>query len=513
MKRRPTLGMGGAAAVVSASILISRLLGVLRESVLAAVLGISAEGSLYRNAFLLPDFLNYLLAGGFLSITLIPLLARRFEAGEQREAWLDFTAVFRVVAIAIVGLTVAAWIAAQPLLGALFPRLPADSVRTVVELTRVALPAQIFFVLGALFMAVSYSQKRFFYPALAPVVYNLGIIVGGLLGAALDQPSPHAFVWGAVIGAAIGNFGLQWIGAHRAGMRWVRGPSRQAVREYLILALPLMIGQSVAVLDEQFPRLFGQLVDEGTTAALSFARMLNMLPVGLIAQAAGVASYPFLASLAAKGNTTELGATTLKATRSAAVAGMAATAFVVAAAQPIVRLVYQWGRFSDNDVEVVSGLLVIFSLSIPAWAIHQVVGRWFYANRRMWTPVVIGTAATVVAIPLTLVLTARAGAAGIAWASTIVMWLYTLALAGWWIWDSERSFAHSLVSGMLRALPAAAAAAWAGRLVVNALGGSNPLTALPALVTAALAVATVLLMVGSLLRVSELTGWRSKINR
>ena len=509
MNQRKVLGLGGATLVVSVSILVSRLLGVLRETVLAATLGVSTAGDVYRNAFVVPDLLNYLLAGGFLSITLIPVLSRRFEAGEDQQAWQDFTSVFRTIGIAIVALTGLLILAADPLVRLLFPSLANTDVATIVELTRLALPAQIFLVLGALFMAVSYTQRRFLFPALAPVVYNVGIIAGGLIGAAVDEPSPHAFVWGAVGGALVGNFAMQWLGAKRAGLRWRGGGSRDAVRQYLLLALPLMIGQSITVLDEQFPRLFGQLVGEGGTSALTFARMLNMLPVGLIAQAAGVASFPFLARLAARGEVAELGETTLKAVRTAAVVGLGATALLIATAEPLVRIIYQWGAFTGEDSRLVSGLLLPFSLSIPAWAIHQVIGRWFYANQRMWTPVVIGTTVTLAAIPLTLFAADQWGLPGIASASTVVIWLYTLVLTGAWVKSTNRLVGQGLLESMLRSLPAAAAAAVAGLWVVGQLGGKEPLTGIPALIGGTATVIAVFWLIGRVVRIPELVRART----
>ena len=509
MSQRRVLGLGGATLVVSVSILVSRLLGVLRETVLAATLGVSTDGDVYRNAFVIPDFLNYLLAGGFLSITLIPVLSRRFEAGEHHEGWQDFTAVFRTIGIAIVVLTGLLMLLAEPLVGLIFPRLESGDLATIVELTRVALPAQVFLVLGGLFMAVSYTHRRFLFPALAPVIYNLGIIAGGLLGAALNEPSPHAFVWGAVGGALVGNFALQWFGARRAGLQWHGGGSRTAIRQYLLLALPLMIGQSITVLDEQIPRLFGQLVGDGGTSALSFARMLNMLPVGLIAQAAGVASFPFLARLAARGESTELADTTLRAARTAAVIGVGATAALIALAEPLVRLVYQWGAFTGDDSRLVAGLLLPFSLAIPAWAIHQVIGRWFYANQLMWTPVALGTATTLAAIPLTLLATDRWGLTGIAGASTVVIWLYTIALTGAWVKATSRRLGLDLLQSVVRSIPGGAAAALAGLWVVRSIGGDAPLTVVPSLVGGAVVVIGLFLLIGRVFRMPELARTRS----
>jgi putative peptidoglycan lipid II flippase len=459
--------MGAAAAVVSASVLASRLLGLLRDTLLAALLGVTTTGDVYRNAFVLPDLINYLLAGGFLSITFIPILSRRIERGEIEEGWRDFTAVFRVVGLAIAGLTVGGMLAAGPVVRAVFVALSASDQETIARLTRVVLPAQVFFVLGALFMAVQYTRRRFLVPALAPVIYNLGIIGGGLLGGS----TPDGFVWGAVVGSGVGNFGLQWWGARRAGLRWRPGGGREATMEYLTLALPLMVGQSIAVLDEQIPRVFGQLAGAGGTAALSFARSLNMLPVGLIAQAAGVASYPFLARLAARESWQEMADTTLKALRTTLTFSLFASAAVYAVAQPAVRVVFQWGRFGTSDTARVAALLVILGLSIPAWGLHQVIARSFYASRRMWTPVAIGTSATVVAIPLTLLLHRGLGLTGIALASTVVMWGYALAMTG--VWAGGSGWRHLLAAGsaLFRLLPVALAAAVAGRLVSDALAG------------------------------------------
>ena len=274
------MGMGMAALVVSGSVLISRLLGLARETLLASLIGVNLEGDLDRQAFAIPDFLNYLLAGAYLTITLIPILSRHLERGDGMSLDRAFSSVFRFTLVAILALTAVTWAAADPLVSLVFPEVVADHDR-LVSLTRLVLPAQVFFVLGALLIAVQYTHRRFLIPALAPVIYNLAIIAGGLGSAIVGVASPEGFLWGAVIGSAVGNFGLQWYGSRRTGVRMVRVPKGESsVREYLILALPLMVGQSIAVLDEQFVRWFGQ-VEAGATSALSFARQLNMVPVGI----------------------------------------------------------------------------------------------------------------------------------------------------------------------------------------------------------------------------------------
>lgn len=496
---RRTLGLGGAALIVSGSVLVSRLLGLGRETLLAALLGVTEEGDLYRFAFVVPDFLNYLLAGGFLSITLIPILSRRIEEGDENALHRDFSAVFRWVGTAIVILTAVLMLVADHVCRVAFPTLGKADLDRVVNLTRIILPAQVAFVLGALLMAYQYSKRRFLYPALAPVIYNLGIIVGGVLGAGQDSNRAAGFIWGALVGAVVGTLVLQWIGARRAGLRISSGTST-AVRSYLTLAFPLMIGQSVTVLDEQFPRLFGQLGADGSAAALSLGRMLNMVPVGVIAQAAAVASYPFLARLVASGANTDR--VTLRALRGTTFVSMAALAFFFGAATPLVRLVYEWGRFGASDSTQVAMLLAWFSLSIPAWGIHQILGRWFYAHQRMWLPVLVGTMATAAAIPLSLTMFQANGIAGLAIASTIAMWLYTIALTA--IWAHRRPDRwRPLAATVRRTLPLVLMAALLIRVLNDALATSGALAALFLIALSLVVLIAVFAVGGRSLRLEE----------
>ena len=497
--------MRTAAAVIAGSVLLSRFLGLGRDALIAALFGRGAEADLYFQAFLIPDFLNYLLAGAYLTITLVPILSRHLEAGDEDAASRAFTSVFRFVAVAVLALTALMWLLAGPLVDLVFPQTP--NADRLVSLTRLVLPAQVFLVVGALLMAVQYTHKRFVIPAVAPLVYNLGIIAGGLIGSAVGDASPEAFLIGAVAGAAVGNFGIQWLGAKRTGT-WFTGTRRgdSSVGEYLVLAIPLMIGQSVAVLDEQFVKLFGQL-DEGATAALSYARKLNMVPVGVIAQAAGVAAFPFLASLYARGANDELVETTGRAARKTIFVAAAATAGLVVLARPLVRLVYEYGVFSADDTDLVASLVVIYAFSIPAWGLHQLLARHFYAKRKMWTPVIVGTVFTVIAVPVWLGLYELMGVEGLALASTIVMISYALGLLVAWGYDSGWVPVRRLAPSFLRSMFAAAVAGGVGWLVTNAMIGEEPITIWSGVAVALVAGVTTLagfLGVSALLRGPEL---------
>ncbi len=432
---RRSASLGQAAAIVSAGILLSRLLGVVREQVIGAVLGRTVETDLYVNAFTLPDYLYFLLAGGYLAITLVPILTEHRAADDDAGLNRSFTAVFRAVAVIALVLLTAGLVFARQLVELVFNQLDAGLIDRLVPLTRVAIGLQTFFLLGGLFTAAQYAEKRFTIPALGPLFYNGGIIVGGLIGTLAAEPTPMWFLVGGLIGAAAGSFGLQWWGAHRLGIRLVRGVPRShpATGRYLRLALPLMVGQTVVALDEQWPRYFGQFAETGTTAGLNFARRLNMLPVGVIAQTAGVASFPFMARLFSERRHDEMRDTVTVSLRSGLAVGALATALILPLTTPIVRAIFQYGEFTAADTDTVASLLALFSLSIPFWAMHQVVSRAFYAQQRMWLPVVVGTLTTAVTIPVLFFLTDRNGGDGIAAGSTFGVALYAIVITAAWL--------------------------------------------------------------------------------
>ena len=429
--------MGAAALIVSAGVLISRILGQLREIIFASLLGATASTDEYVAAFAIPDFLNYLLAGGFLSITFIPIFSRYLARDDEEGGWEALSAIIRPIAVAIVALVAIGWVVAPQIIEALFPSFNAEQTENTIRFTRIILPAQVFFVLGALFAAVQYTKGVFTIPTLAPIIYNLGIITGGVGWAIVNEASPEGFVWGALAGAFIGNFALQWWGARRVGMRLRLGiPWRNPVlREYALIALPLMIGQSIVVLDETFMRVFGQWVSEGAATELNYARRTMLVPVGVIAQAAGVAAYPFLARLYAEGRIDEMKRTVDRALRYVLVLSMIAAALVIAMTVPIVRALFERGNFTAESTFGTAEALFFYAFSIPIWGGLQLLNRAFYARKEMWTPVIVGTVATLVAIPLYVIFQNTYGLRGVALASTLALGIYTAILAAIWYQD------------------------------------------------------------------------------
>jgi putative peptidoglycan lipid II flippase len=453
--------MGIAAAIVAGGVLLSRVLGLVRQVVFAWLLGAGATGDEYFVAFLIPDLLNYLLAGAYMAITLIPILTRRFASGDEEDAWRAFWAIARPLAIGISALVVIAMPLVEPVLRAIEPGFTEEQIANAARLTRIVLPAQVFFILGQLLTAVQFAKEKFVVPTLGPLVYNLGIIAGGLLGAlGRDDPSADGFAWGALAGAFVGIFLLQAWGARREGLRLPVGSIRRhpAVRRYFALAIPLMLGQSLVVLDEQLGRTFGSLIEDGGVSWLTFGRQTMLVPVGVIAQAAGVATYPFLARLVAEGKHREMARAVARALRYLMVFSLTAAAGLMALSIPIIRVLYERGSFDAADTVATAGTVVFFALGIPMWGIQQILARGFYAREEMWAPVVIGTAATAAAVPIYWGLYEAMGVDGLALASTAAITLYTAALAAVFYRRTGWEHAGPVVRTTLRNLPIAAVA-------------------------------------------------------
>ena len=492
--------MGIAALIVAGGTLLSRVLGLLRQVVFAWLLGAGATGDAYFVAFLIPDFLNYLLAGAYMAITLIPILSRRFAAGDEEDAWRAFWSITRILLIGSVVLLAAALPFISPVLRAVEPGFNDAQIAEATRLTRIVLPAQVFFILGQLFTAVQFARERFVIATLGPIIYNLGIILGGMAGAlGREQPTAEGFAWGVLGGSFVGIFLLQWWGARRCGLKWPTGSLRRhpAVGRYFALAIPLMLGQSLVVLDEQLGRTFGSLIKDGGVSWLTFGRQTMLVPVGVIAQAAGVAAYPFLARLVAEGKLREMTEAVSRALRYIVVLSLTAAAALMALSVPAIRLLYERGSFDAADTVATAGTVVFFALGVPMWGLQQILARGFYAREEMWTPVIVGTLATAAAIPIYWGLNEAMGVDGLALASSIAITLYTAALAVIWYRRTGWPQARPVAVTSLRNLPLAGAAglaAWgAAEWVMSRFPIQGELSSLAALVVGGIIVLAVAL--------------------
>lgn len=416
-------------------------MGLIRDKVISFLFGATTESDLYFAAFVIPDFINYLLAGAYFSITLIPLMSFYFKEDEEN-GWRFFSTVFTWIALLITTLTALAMIFAPRFALVAAPGLDDEALIRLAYFLRIVLPAQICFLLGSCFTSILYLRKQFLIPALALPVYNLMIIAGGIL---LRERGMEGFCWGVLAGAFTGNFLIPWLALKKGGGLKLRfSLYHPGLKKFFLLALPLMIGQSVVVLDEQLVRIFGSLAGVGAISRLNYARRIMLVPVGVVAQAAGMASYPFLADLAARKESAQFHKTLNKALQSVLALLLPLSLWMMIVAEPTVRLIFEQGHFSGEDANQTALLLQIMLAAVFCWGIQQVLGRGFYAYQDTVTPAVLGTIATVLSIPAYYWLAVRYQEAGIALAGGLSVAFYTLLLALRW----RRSFGKETFAGL-----------------------------------------------------------------
>lgn len=441
-KTRQQIGL--AAIIVGGGILLSRFMGLIRVKLISLLFGATLESDLYFAAFVIPDFINYMLAGGYFSITLIPFLTKYFEEDEEN-AWRFFSCVFLWVAVSICALTFFASLFAPRLALLAAPGLNAEALSRLAFFLRIILPAQIFFLCGSCLSAILFMRKQFFIPAMVSIVYNLFIIIGGVL---LRARGMEGFCWGVLVGSFVGNFLMPLLAVRSGGGLKIQfSVFHPGLKRYILVALPLMIGQSITVVDEQFVRIFGSLAGVGAISWLSYARQIMMVPVSVVAQAAGVASYPFLAELFLKKDLSRFNRTINSALQNVITLLVPLSMWMILVSEPAIRIVFQQGRFGASDTAHTARLLEILLFCVPCWGYQQVLSRAFYSKLDTLTPAVLGTAVTLSMIPVFYLLTVRTGALGVACASAASLYCYSAAMTLWWKLRSGGAVFTGLPSG------------------------------------------------------------------
>lgn len=412
------------------AILASRLLGLVRNAVISHQLGQNYRADVYYGAFQIPDLLFYLIAGGALSSSFIPVFTEKITHGKEREAWHVFSVVACMMFVIISGFIVLGEIFAVPLVQLVNTGFSHDKVLATVDLTRIVLPAQICFFLGGLLMGSQYARHQFRIPALGPVIYNLGIILGGLiLGRWLGMAG---LCWGALIGAIVGNFGLQLWAVKRQGMEFhisfdYRNPD---VIKVWKLMLPVVLGVALPQVSIWINRAYASYLKDGSVAALTNANQLMQVPLGIFAQAMAVAIFPTLSALAAQKNYDELRSTSSGGIRNLLFLTIPSSVLMIILAVPIVQLLLQHGAFKPADTPITASTLAWYGVGIFAWSAQSILARSFYALQDSRTPVIIGTVVTFIFWPLNpfFMTTLHMGIHGLALATTIAATLHMVVM-------------------------------------------------------------------------------------
>lgn len=424
-------GLVRAAGAVMAATLLSRVLGQIRDIVIAHQLGADVRGDVYTAAFKVPDLLMYLVAGGALSSTFIPVFKEYLHLNKMRAAWQTFSVVATVTVLLAGIFVVIAEIWTPAFVRLLNPGYNAATVALTVPLTRIILPAQIFFMLGGLLMGTLNARGQFLLPALAPSIYNLGIIFGAVVLYPLGLGLPGV-MWGALIGAFVGNFALQAVLTARVGVRY--RPSLAVMHPGAIkvwkMMLPILLGVSLPNVDQIINSYFASELPQGSQAALQYAVRLMLIPIGIFAQAMGIAILPTMSGQAAAGQRKEFRATVAQALQTIFFLTIPASALLCLLAHPIIAFLLQSGQFSAHDTDVTTSALQWYSVGIFAWSAQAILTRGFYALQDSRTPVLSGTAMTVVFIAMNWLVVHEThwGVGGLALATSIAATLHMLVM-------------------------------------------------------------------------------------
>lgn len=416
-----------ATLLLMVSSLVSGLLGLVRTKYIAHVFGAGPVTDAYNAAFNLPDMINYFLVGGVASITLVNILNRHHAAGEEDAADRALSVV--LVAMTVVlgsGLLLAEFLA-PAYTRLFFGKLDPATAALCTHLTRILLPAQLFFFAGGALGSHLLVRKIFLYQAVTPILYNLGILLGGVLLS--RRMGIDSLAMGVLGGAFVGSLLINAAGAFRSGLRFypILNLRHPAFIEWLRLSLPLMIGVSLAMADKWILSHYAA-ADRGAITLLTNAKALFNAPLSVIGVAAGAASLPFFSSLFTQDRKADFDAAVNRAVSRLLAVALLVTAWMVALADPIVGFL-RGGSYTRADALATGRYFALFALSLALWSAQGIYARAFYAARNTLTPAISGTLVTCVSIPLYALLFHRFGVTGLAVASDLGILAHTLALA------------------------------------------------------------------------------------
>jgi len=503
---RPSHAHTAASATIllTLSALLSRIIGLIRDQYIAWQFGAGHATDAYNVAFYLPEWINYLLVGGAASITFVTILDRYRAQNNEAEGERALSIILNTMTI-VLGLAILLAEIFTPLFTRIYfdPSSPEGLLCT--RITRILLPAQLFFFSGGVLASVLLVRKQFSFQAVSPLIYNLGIIFGGvLLASRIGIPSLGV---GALAGAFAGPFLLNAWGARRAGLRYhpILDLKHPGLREWVRLSLPLMLGVTIITLDNQILGYFAKH-GAGDISRLNYAKRLFTAPMAIIGQAAGAASLPFFASLFGRGQRSEFAQAVNRSVSRLIAFSLLGSSAMIALALPAVDLIFRRGSFNVADAKSTASYFAIFAISLALWTAQAIYARAFYAAGETFLPMLAGTIITMITIPIYWGLHQRFGVDGLAWASNLAILLHTATLA---ILLNRRRFVFltgldraELVRAVIAAIISLAGTTLLLRFIPNAQTYRNDILALTlgGAAWAALALVTLQLTGSSLLR-------------
>jgi putative peptidoglycan lipid II flippase len=418
------------AAIVGIAFILSRLLGLLREVILAYRFGTSSELDAYVSAFRIPDLLFLVVMSGAFGSAFVPIFAGFLTRGERDKAWSLASAVITFTALTMVVLGLVVLALADPLMRyVVAPELPPATHDLATRTMRLLLLSPLLLGMGIAAKGILEAQDLFTLPAFAPVLYNLAIILAAILLA------PAWGITGVTVGVILGaalHVGVQVPGLIRSGMAFRPMLSLRVAGLTQVgrLLLPRVIGQAAFQLNFVAVNHFAARLGEGRVSGLNYAWQMMMLPHGILALSISTVVFPTMARAYERGD--------LETVRATFMRGLTPLLFLIIPASvglfefrtAIIQTVFQSGAFSVRSTALVAEPLAFLALGLTWYALVEVLARTYYAMQDTRTPVLTGIAIIVVNLVLCWQLAGRVGHAGLAIGLSVSTGIEALVLFG-----------------------------------------------------------------------------------
>src|SRR6202453_3536190 len=384
-----------AAGIIGLAVMCSRLLGLARDQIFAALFGGGSAMDAFTAAFRIPNLLRDLFAEGALSTAFVTTFSKTIARGGDDAAWRLANKTATLTAVVLGLLCIAGVVFSTQLVAAMAPGFDPEKAALTVQLTRIMFPFILLVSLAALVMGMLNSKNVFGMPAMASSFFNIGSIVGGvILGFWIDPHfGPHALLGLAVatvIGGAL-QLAVQLPSLVRLGYRF-RPDFRwrdAGVKAILLLMGPSVIAASTTQLNVLINSMFASTLGDGPIYWLSIAFRLMQLPLGLFGVALGTVTLPLLSRLVAAGQMTGVRAELARAMRLALLLTLPSTVGLIMLAEPIISVLYQHGRFNAFDAAQAAGVLRFYAIGLAGYAALKVLVNAFYALDRRKTPMLV----------------------------------------------------------------------------------------------------------------------------
>jgi putative peptidoglycan lipid II flippase len=433
------------AAVVAAGILLSRITGLIRESIFAHYLGNSAAADAFKAGFRIPNILQNLFGEGVLSASFIPVYSRLLSEGNEEVADLVAWAVGATLAASIALLVLLGVAGAPWLIDAIAPGFHGETRQLTIRIVQVLFPGAGMLVMSAWCLGVLNSHHRFFASYAAPVAWNLTIIATLLLYGphAAQQRLAIDAAWGSVLGSVLQILvqlpqTLRLLG--RLQLHFIR--VRTELRVVFNNLLPVIASRGVAQISGYIDNLLASLLPTGAVAALNYAQILYLLPISLFGMSVAAAELPTMSrAMISSATSGEVSATTAQILRARLNAGLRQISFLVVPSAAsflfigdvIVALIFESGRFSHRDAIYVWSILAGSAVGMLAATMSRLYNSTYYALSDTRTPLrfalvrvaltlVLGYLCAIV-LPPELGVARRWGVAGLSASAGVAAWV------------------------------------------------------------------------------------------